>query len=134
VLSGKHTGGLDVRELPLGIGAKVRVTSLERTLIDATVRPSYAGGIEGVLDAYRRARKDVSVSRLIGTLRKIDHVYPYHQAIGFYMERAGFPGELLSPLKALGMNWDFYLAHNIRNPVINREWRIYHPKGLYAAP
>jgi hypothetical protein len=29
--------------------------------------------------------------------------------------------KLLSPLKALGMNWDFYLAHNIRNPVINRE-------------
>lgn len=130
VLSGKHTDGLEVRELPLVTGAKVRVTSLERTLIDAAVRPGYAGGVESVLEAYRRSRHDVSISRVVDTLRKLDHIYPYHQAIGFYMERAGFPVEQLSPLKALGMNWDFYLAHSLRNPVFNREWRIHHPKGL----
>jgi hypothetical protein len=46
------------------------------------------------------------------------------------MERAGFPVKQLSPLKALGMNWDFYLAHSLWNPIFNREWRIHHPKGL----
>jgi hypothetical protein len=50
VLSGKHTGGLEVREMPLASGAKVRVTSLERTLIDATVRPGYVGGVASVLE------------------------------------------------------------------------------------
>ena len=130
VLSGKHTGALEVREMPLATGAKVRVTSLERTLIDATVRPGYAGGVASVLEAYRRAREELSVSRLIDTLRKLDHVYPYHQAIGFYMERAGSPAKQLAPLRALGMDWDFYLAHSIRNPAFNREWRIHHPKGL----
>lgn len=99
VLSGKHTGGLEVRETALATGAKVRVTSLERTLIDATVRPGYAGGVASVLEAYRRAREEISVSRLIDTLRKLDHVYPYHQAIGFYMERAGFPPNNLHRLR-----------------------------------
>ena len=78
------------------------MTSLERTLIDATVRPGYAGGVATVLEAYRRASEALTVSRLIDTLRKLDYVYPYHQAIGFYMERAGFPTKQLAPLKALG--------------------------------
>lgn len=69
--------------MPLATGAKVRVTSLERTLLDATVRPGYAGGVANVLEAYRRAREDLNVSRLINTLGELDHVYPYHQAIGF---------------------------------------------------
>jgi hypothetical protein len=82
------------------------------------------------LEAYRRAREELTVPRLIDTLRKLDHVYPYHQAVGFYMERAGFPAKQLAPLKTLGTNWDFYLAHSIRNPAFNGEWRIHHPNGL----
>jgi predicted transcriptional regulator of viral defense system len=130
VLSGKHTAGLEVREMSVPTGAKVRVTSLERTLIDATVRPGYAGGVATVLEAYRRAREAITVSRLIDTLRKLDHVHPYHQAIGFYMERAGFPAKQLAPLKALGTEWDFYLAHSIRNSAFNHQWRIHHPKDM----
>ena len=74
VLSGRHTGGLKVRELSTAAGPRLRVTGLERTLIDVTVRPVYAGAVERVLDAYDRARKSVSVSRLIGTWQELDHV------------------------------------------------------------
>ncbi len=130
VLSGKHTRGLEVRTLLLATGAKVRVTSLERTLIDVTVRPGYAGGVEHVLEAYRRARKEVSITKLIDTLQKLDHVYPYHQAIGFYMERAGFARKQFALLKQLDMDWDFYLAHNMRSTAFDAGWRLHHPKGL----
>ncbi len=119
VLSGKHTGGLEVREMPLATGAKVRVTSLERTLIDVTVRPGYAGGVESVLEAYRRVRERLhDLSRLVDTLADLDYVYPIHQANGNYMERAGYLTKQLAPLKALGKDWDFYLAHN------NRKWGL----------
>ena len=130
VLSGKYTQGLQVGELPLAAGTKVRVTSLERTLIDVTVRPDYAGGIELVLEAYRRARNKVSIPNLIATLKEFDYVYPYHQAIGFYMERAGYSVKQLSRLKEPGLDWNFYLAYNMRSADYHPGWRIFHPKGL----
>jgi hypothetical protein len=86
---------------------KVRETSLERTLIDVTVRPGYAGGIEGVLNAYRRALDAISVSRPVNILKQLDYVYPYHQAVGFYMERAGFQDKQLSHVQSAGFEPGF---------------------------
>ena len=71
-------------------GSPVRVTDIERTLIDATVRPAYSGGIAVVAEAFELAKDSLSVNKLAAYLRKLHYVYPYHQAIGFYMEKAGY--------------------------------------------
>ncbi len=130
LLSGKNTDHLEVQNLSIASGIKAPVTSLERTLIDIAVRPAYAGGVQQVLDAYRRAKAKVSIPKLLATLHELDHVYPYHQAIGFYMERAGYPRNQLSRLKDLGLDLTFYLAHNMREKERNDSWRLYHPKGM----
>lgn len=130
VLSGKNTGGLEVQSLPIATGAKVRVTGLERTLIDITVRPAYAGGVETVLNAFRRAQGHVSIDKIITTLQHLDYVYPYHQAIGFYMERANYPKHHLARLKGLGMHLDFYLAHGMRTVAYDKSWRLHYPRNL----
>jgi hypothetical protein len=106
------------------------VTEIERTLIDITVRPTYAGGVFQVLNTYRRARNMASIPKLINTLKKLDYVYPYHQAIGFYLDRSGYPRKLTSRLKDLGLDLDFYLAHNMGHKQYDDGWRIYHPKGI----
>ena len=64
LLSGKHTNNLEVQNSPLPSGATVRVTSIERTLIDISVRPSYAGGVEAVLEAYPRAKGRIAIPKL----------------------------------------------------------------------
>ena len=108
----------------------LRYTNLERTLIDATVRPVYAGGVFEVRKAYEQAKEKVSVNRLTALLQKLNYIYPYHQAIGFYLERAGYKTEFVSLLRRFPMDFDFYLAHDMGQNDYVREWRLYIPKGF----
>ena len=55
LLSGKDTGRLGVQEITGTQGETLELTNLERTLIDMTVRPGYAGGTENVMHSYGRA-------------------------------------------------------------------------------
>jgi len=130
VLSGKHSDRLGVIQAKAPSGGFVDVTGLERTLIDLTVRPAYAGGVDHVLEAYRRARAHTSPTALLNTLKRLDYIYPFHQAVGFYMERAGFEPKDYERFRRLGLKFDFYLCHQIRKRSYDRNWRMYYPKGF----
>jgi hypothetical protein len=130
ILSGKNTQNLEVGTTKDPQGGDVHVTNIERALIDIAVRPVYAGGVYEVLKAYRAARDRISVNVLVATLKKMNYVYPYHQAIGFYLARAGYDEIWTTRLKKLGLNWNFYLTHKIEDPDYDPTWRLFFPKGL----
>jgi predicted transcriptional regulator of viral defense system len=131
LLSGKQTGNLGIIETEGPEDSVVRVTGIERTLIDITVRPEYAGGVFEVLKAYRLAQGSVSVNKLVATLRKLDYVYPYHQAIGFYLDRTGvYKESSITLLRRPEFKYDFYLMHQIRDRAYSKKWRLFFPKGL----
>jgi predicted transcriptional regulator of viral defense system len=130
IINGKNTAGLGVEELAGPSEERLRVTNLERTLIDIVVRPTYAGGIFQVLDAYVAAKEKLSTNRLVATLKKLNYVYPYHQAIGFLMERSGYGDKRYMRLRQLGLNHDFYLTHGMQEPEYSKEWRLFYPKGF----
>ncbi len=130
LLSGKNTGNLGVVNVAGPLQEQLDVTSIERTLIDITVRPIYAGGVFQVVQAYKLAKDRVSVNTLIAVLRKLGYIYPYHQVIGFYMQRAGYEEKRYQRLRSPGLNFDFYAAYGMKDSEFSREWRLHYPKGL----
>jgi predicted transcriptional regulator of viral defense system len=129
LLNGMHTGMLGVE--PIFIGkTQVPTTNMERTLIDITVRPSYAGGVPGVFAAYKTTKKKINVNSLIEMLRKLNYRYPYHQAIGFYLEKAGYPDDAVNQIQKLGMTYDFYLAHEMESTSYSKKWRLFFPNDI----
>ncbi len=132
LVSGKQTGRLGVIPFVVAASERVDVTSLERTLIDLVVRPHYAGGVLNVLEAFKAARERVSPPQLVGVLRQLGYVYPYHQALGVYLEAAGYPDFLRQELLSMGTKFDFYLTYDMRERSYSPTWRTFIPAGFPA--
>ena len=130
-VNGGNTDNLGVTELVTEEGASpIRVTNLERTLIDAAVRPIYAGGVFEVKNAYAAAKDRASINKLTSYLKTIGYTYPYHQVIGFYMERTGYRPSQIALLRKFPQKYDFYIDYGLKQPEYDPHWKLYFPKGL----
>lgn len=132
LLNSAFTGSEGVISHPAAPNSKelVQVTNIERTLIDAVVRPVYSGGVYEVAKAFEQAKEAVSVNTMGAMLRKLQFGYPYHQAIGFYLERAGYRSSSLDLMRRFPMKFDFYLTHEMAETRYDKTWRLHVPKGF----
>ncbi|MFZ4680630.1 MAG: type IV toxin-antitoxin system AbiEi family antitoxin domain-containing protein [Flavobacterium sp.] len=123
----KKTNSIDV-----GISEDngVKFTDLERTLIDITIRPAYSGGVFEVLEAFIKAKDKVNIIKMMNYLDELNYVYPYHQLIGLYLEKAGYNDEATRPFYKRKMNLKFYLTYNISNKKLDEKWNVYYPNGF----
>jgi predicted transcriptional regulator of viral defense system len=133
ILNGKQTEQLGVIQIVNDQLGTVRVTDIERTLIDSTVRPEYAGGVKTVLESYKIAkqRKMISESKIVSYLKSLCFIYPYHQAIGFYMDRCQmYSKKTLKSLLSFPIEFDFYLGYNMKDMEYSPRWRMFFPKDF----
>lgn len=135
LLNSAYTGELGVIThhgvLEGGDPLAIRVTNIERTLIDATVRPGYSGGVAEVAKAFEVAMDDgLSVNALVAMLGRLDFTYPYHQAIGYYLERAGVRAARVDLLREIPREFDFYLDYAMGETRYEKAWRLYVPKNF----
>lgn len=134
MLNGMFTGllGVETRDVKLAHveAATVRVTDLERTLIDIVVRPHYAGGIEDVLSAFALARGRIDIEKLAAYLTTLNYVYPYHQALGWYLSRTGFSDSQLASFRVRPRDRYFYLAHQMKDSILDEHWNIFVPTSV----
>jgi hypothetical protein len=128
IINGKKTGKLGVLRQKNELQS-YQYTDLERTLIDISIRPVYAGGVFEVLEAYKKAQTLISTNKLASYLLELNFIYPYHQVIGFYLERAGYSESDLK-LFEKDHNYKFYLTYDIRNKDFSERWQLYFPKGI----
>ncbi|HPT71863.1 MAG TPA: hypothetical protein PLE74_06245 [Candidatus Cloacimonadota bacterium] len=128
ILNGKKTEGLGV--IPRKSKSEsYKYTDLERTLIDIAIRPVYSGGVFEVLGAYKAAEKQLDPVKLESYLTQLNFIYPYHQVIGFYLEKAGYDAKTLR-LFEKDQKFKFYLTYNIRSKEFSSKWNLYYPKGI----
>ncbi|WKZ32455.1 MAG: hypothetical protein QY316_11135 [Thermodesulfobacteriota bacterium] len=130
ILNGMHTGSLSVIDMEVG-ASLLPITDIERTLIDIVVRPNYSGGVFEVLNAYRSASERVSVNKLSAVLKQLNYIYPYHQAVGFYLERTGKYSETqINLMRKFEIKYDFYLTYQMHEMEYSKTWKLYFPKGF----
>jgi hypothetical protein len=123
VVSSKSSAGL----LPLNS----RVSGVERALIDAVVSPQYNGGISSIPDYFKHARGKIDIAKLINIYQELNFTYPYHQAVGFFLDRTGMKA-LANEISAVFMPKNkFYLDHSAKASWrYDEKWRIYYPEGV----
>ncbi|MBI5804616.1 hypothetical protein HZA73_01070 [candidate division TA06 bacterium] len=130
MISGKASHKLGVIDYK-NDNIQVKVTDLERTLLDATVRPEYSGGVFEVMKAYKNAVGKISIKKLYDYLKKMDYIYPYHQCIGFYLEKTNLVNQQdLNIFHKKGIKYNFYLAHGFKKLDYSDRWKLYYPKGF----
>jgi len=131
LLNGQFSNNLGVIAITDDTGENNVVTDIERTLIDITIRPIYSGGVYEVISAFRKAVARVSINKLTARLKTLDYIYPYHQAIGFYVEKAGnYRDAQIELLKGFDIKYDFYLDHAMGEVEYSKEWKLYYPKNF----
>jgi predicted transcriptional regulator of viral defense system len=131
MLNSKFTNSLGIIELKHNSEGVMKVTDVERTLIDIVVRPVYSGGIFEVLKAYKNAKEKVSINKLVSYLKKLDYTYPYYQAIGFFIEKAEiYNKSQINLLKKFNIEYNFYLTQQMKEVNYSKEWKLFYPKNF----
>ncbi|MCM3281816.1 hypothetical protein M3591_15110 [Exiguobacterium sp. MER 193] len=129
MLNGKHTNNLGVvnRKTPF-LSRKVRVTNLERTIIDCVVRPNYAGGPDEISVAFSNAANELSVNRLTGYLAELDYRYPYQNCVAFYMILTDYKENSLKLIRPLiDREFTMYIGYQLLNKKIHLGSNTYYP-------
>jgi predicted transcriptional regulator of viral defense system len=110
----------------------IRLTDLERTLIDCIHRPKYAQGWENVVHALHRAR-GVNADRMTEYV-KLYRTPSLVARVGFVLEQFG------KKWRAASKNLDSLRPYLPREPVkfdrklggkLRKEWNLYVPEGLF---
>lgn len=136
VLNSKHTNKTGIiREKPVGFSKTIQVTNVERTLLDATIRPRYSGGSLEVLEAYHTAKPFISIQKIADYLKKFDYIYPYEKSILFYLQNSNYSKNEIAIFKDIvdrspNKSINFYLDYQLTQKREDKQIGIFYPSAI----
>lgn len=112
--------------------AGVRITTLERTVVDCIDKIDLAGGIEELLAALEQVRL-LDERKLLEILSAYDCVFLYQKVgyiLQYYKEKFDFSDDFFAQCKSRLTNQVKYFLSDEFDVVYNAEWRLMAPKNL----
>ncbi len=72
----------------------------------------------------------MSVKRLSEVYENLEYIYPYHQAIGFYLEKSGAYGKAeIGIFEKYEKKVRFYLDYQMKKPLYSEKWNLFYPRS-----
>ncbi len=109
-------------------------SDIERTLIDAVIRPTYSGGMDSIVEAFFAAKEIIDIRKMALYLNELNLNYPYERNVALYMKKAGYNqleiNFFLNNINLTKVTYDFYLDYQIIKKVYDSELQIYYPLNL----
>jgi len=111
----------------------IRVSSLEKTIIDCIDNIDLAGGIEEVLNALEQI-KYVNENKLLEILEDINKMYLY-QKIGFlfelYNNQLDLSNEFFEECKShTSKKVNYFMQYEFKDTELNEKWNLIVPKNI----
>ena len=111
----------------------IRVSSLEKTIIDCVDNIDLAGGIEEVLNALEQI-KYVNENKLLEILKDINKMFLY-QKIGFlfelYNNQLDLSNEFFAECKShTSKKVNYFMQYEFKDAELNEKWNLIVPKNI----
>lgn len=115
------------------INEGIKVSSLEKTIIDCIDDIDLAGGIEEVLNALEQI-KYIDEDKLLDVLKDIDKMFLY-QKVGFlfevYNDQLGLSNEFFKECKShISKKINYFIQYEFKETELNKEWNLIVPKNI----
>lgn len=115
------------------ISEGIRVSSLEKTIIDCIDNIELAGGIEEVLNALEQI-KFIDERKLLEVLKDIDKIFLYQKAgylFEVYKTRFDLSDEFFKKCKfQLTKKINYFMQHEFDDIELNEKWNLIVPKNI----
>jgi predicted transcriptional regulator of viral defense system len=108
----------------------LKVTDLEKTLLDGLSRPKYCGGFSEVYRAFKISKENINLNKIVEYALKLD--ITTIKRLGWVLDTLEIEEDILLPLEKEKISWLVNLnPDGLRKGSINRKWQIIENAGFH---
>ena len=103
----------------------IKVSSVSRALVEMVVNVQYFRNTKELISVFKKIKSNIDIDEVFDIVEKFDFIYPYHQSIGYILEKIGFKREKLYKFKECVSKLNFYTDKKQDNYKYIAYWKMY---------